>query len=239
MTAEAYVARRLHRGELTAADVVAFVKAFQTEQGLLVDGKPGDQTMAALRLWSPDFDFDKDHEAGKDAAETDVGAFLMLKTLELNVREFGEGETEGKNNSSARIDFYRETDGTGIGPGGTGAWCSTLQSSSLNRAADFGEVELPCRTSRSAKKLGDFVGAAGRYLSEPEVGAFIVWHRGSNPAQGHIGQVISYDRATDHLVTVEGNKGRQSVVGEYEYPRGEWRDRLYCISTLALGLGLE
>jgi hypothetical protein len=234
-TAEEYNVAELEAGRLTQTDVAELALYFQIEEGLRVDGKLGPNTRSALRasmLLDPDF-------ALPPLDSLDAGAYIMLKALELNVAEYGEGE-RGGNNRGKRIDFYRETDGTGIGVGATGPWCATLQSSSIARAAKIGELVLPCRMSRSAKRLGDNVGHAGRFLDVPEFGCLIVWQRAAangNPAAGHIGQVLGYDPATDSLATVAGNQGKApSNVAEFEYLEGEWRRNLYCLSTLALGL---
>ena len=231
MTAEEYNALGLERGLIRPSDFVELVRHWQEAQGLHVDGKLGPNTVASLRAWQPR------PELHSIAGDADAGSFLMLKTLEFNVSEYGEGETDG-NNQGYRIDYWRETDGTGIGVGGSGPWCGTVQSSSLQRAAAFGDMRLPCRTSRNAKRLGDNVGRAGRYITVPEIACFVVWHRGQNPAQGHIGQALSYDLETDMLRTVEGNRARpgesRAYMGEFEYPAGSWRDDLYCLSTLSL-----
>lgn len=231
ITPEQYNQREIDRGNLTIRHVTELVRVFQesAELELLVDGRFGPNTVAAL--------VSARHMQPAPAADR-PGEAIMLGALSLNLAEIGQGETHG-NNRGPRIDFYRETDGTGIGPGGSGAWCATLQSSSLVRSAGDLDLELACRTSRGAKNLGDYVGQAGRFLSIPEVGCFVVWHRGIG-RQGHIGQCVSYDLATDTLVCVEGNKleprprrSRWATVAEHTYPNGLWRPKLYCLSTLA------
>lgn len=228
--AEVFNTKAIAMGAVTPHHLVDLAESFQSGHGFLeVDGMIGPSTRVAL-------------EALREPAwlqALDDGARIMARALELTLAELGEGETQG-NNKGPRIDFWRETDGTGIGLTRKNAWCGVLRSSCFVRAAEELELELGFKTSRNAKRLGDNVGEAGRFLDVPEPGCLVVWHRGFG-RQGHVGACVSYDPATDSLTTVDGNKleprprrSRRAKVAEFYHPAGIWREDLYCLSTLAL-----
>lgn len=229
MTPDEYNQRELDSGNIVISDLTELTRHWQDFQGLVVDGKLGPNTLASLHAWDPCTDL-------PPLEGDDDGTRLMNKTMELNLIERGQGETHG-NNRGPRIEFYRTTDGTGIGPGGSGPWCATLQSSSFMRSLEDLGMDKPCATSRNAKRFGDSIGRAGRYLTVPEIACMVVWNRGSNPAQGHIAQCVSYDAVTDTMMTLDGNKNergeRYAEVQVFTHANGSWRNKLYCLSTLA------
>lgn len=49
MTAEEFILDAMHEGRLTETHIAYFVKSFQREHGLLIDGKPGIKTLDAVK----------------------------------------------------------------------------------------------------------------------------------------------------------------------------------------------
>jgi hypothetical protein len=238
MKADDYNQKQISDGNITGSIITPLTELWQRKHGLPVDGKLDPGTLESL-AHDEIIESDTDPRIkGLEVEKLNRGQEIMLGALSFVIGEIGQGETAG-NNRGERIDYYRTTDGTGSGPGGAGAWCASFQSSGLvHSAKDIGRP-LPCRTSRGAKNLGDSVGNAGQFLSVPERGCFVVWHRGVG-RQGHIGQCESYDPITDTLVTIEGNKleprprkSRWAKVARHTYPNGLWREKIYSISTLS------
>lgn len=139
--------------------------------------------------------------------------------------EIGKGEDPVGSNRGVHVEKYLAT--VGVKPGNP--WCAAFASWCMVKAA--GGAPLRCEISGSAKRLVKNVGNAGRFMALPAVGALIVWHRGGLfDWKGHVGLVESYNRSTDTLITIEGN--RTSNVQRFHYPRGKWREKLYRIAML-------
>ncbi len=167
---------------------------------------------------------------------------LMDHALEIAISEKGKGE-KGGNNRGPDVDRYRAGARVG-GIGGSGAWCAAFVSYCLRWAAAELRISLPFETSAGAKRLiknvRDSAGAEVMNVNawcntlHPLPGALVCWHRGIlSPLgwgwQGHIGFLKRWEADGDRLVTIEGNRG--PLVGEYAYPNGLWRKRLFMVVT--------
>lgn len=164
---------------------------------------------------------------------------LMRYATDVALGERGNGES-GSNNRGSDVYLYRQHDGTGMPWDLAGPWCASFASFCLMQAAKRLEFDLPFRTSRGAKTLTERVAEAGRECVNPEPFALICWHRsslGSASRKGHVGFIVSYDRSTDTVITVDGNKNRRgqrlATVETFDHPNGRWRDGLYMIATIA------
>lgn len=177
-------------------------------------------------------------EAAQNAEHAERNLFKVATEIALNNR--GNGESES-NNRGADLYLWRQNDGTGLPWDLAGPWCASFASFCLVQAAKrLDDYALPFKTSRGAKTLTERVAEVGRECVNPEPYALICWHRsslGSASRKGHVGFIVSYDRATDTLITVDGNKNRRghrlATVETFDHPNGRWRDKLYMMATIA------
>lgn len=155
---------------------------------------------------------------------------LALKAIEVALSERGRGE-QGGNNVGPDITRYRRSAKLDWS---SGPWCAVFCCFAFRRASVMmgHSGTLPFAVTPGAKKLVRNVAAAGRYITVPEEGAVICWHRSALPAiidwRGHVGLILSVDG--DSITTVEGNK--VSTVEVFTYPNGLWRKRLYRMAAL-------
>lgn len=220
-----YLLDAIESRELRDPHVSTLVEQWQNAHGLIADGLMGPRTVRSL------------HEAVADES----GVELHARALRIAINEIGNGEDPAMgNNRSERIYYYRKTDGTERPWNGNGPWCAAFVSSCFVRAAiDVGKA-LPFTTSRGAKALTESVRDAGRRCTYPEVGALICWHRsrlGAASRKGHVAVIAEVDKATDSIVTIDGNKNmpgeKFATVERFEHPAGRWRARLYLMATTA------
>lgn len=170
--------------------------------------------------------------------------------LELALAECGRGENpQLGNNRGEDVDTYRTMDGTGKGPGGSGAWCASFVSYTLMRACAKLGYRIPCATSRGAQRLTKNVAGAGRWAVRPgqskgvgiRAGDVVCWRRGGlRDWRGHVALVVRWQPTTDTLVIIEGNRNnrvdaqgrRYAVVDERTIGSGRWRRKLFGVASL-------
>lgn len=121
-------------------------------------------------------------------------------------------------------------------PGDLGPWCASLVSWGLVAAGFDPEAHgIPmrgvdgwARRRHSARWLFGTMARLGTRLSEPEVGALVLWPRGPVKSwQGHIG--VAIQSGVIVYRTIEGNHGpHPSPVAEIEHSYDEARVPVFC-----------
>lgn len=209
--ADAYNARGLTSGKITADTITELTRHWQSCNDLVSDGMLGPNTIASIR--------------GQSSVTS-----VMSRALAIATSELGCGETTGNNQGEA-ITRYRRNDGTGLLPT-VGPWCASFVSYCYMQAiTELGAWSVGFRSSRGARRLGKLMPYR---VDVPIPGAIIVWSRGAVGGwKGHTGIIETYDPVTDTCTVLEGNKGHfPSVVKRYWYNEGDWRVRLLGIHTL-------
>jgi hypothetical protein len=225
-----FVQRELGAGRLRFRHIAEMTRFWQAGHGLPVDGLPGRRTVESIEV-----------ALGGHSTDAPDWALFQKRALAIALAEEGQGEDPKLgNNRGAAIYKYRRGDGTGRPWDIAGPWCAAFASWCLMRSAEGLGYGPPFKTSRGAKRLTENVAAAGRRCAVPEPGALICWHRsrlGRMSRKGHVAFVVSYDPATDTLVSVDGNKlgrgERWADVEQFTHPRGRWRRGLYLMATMA------
>jgi len=137
-----------------------------------------------------------------DTAETTKKLIPLGNAVASVARsEIGRGE-EIANNQGDDVVRYR------AGRKGSGAWCAAFVSWCAEEACRRLDVAMPFARSGGAKKLYRNIGKAGSFVTVPEAGDVVCWHRGKAGSwQGHIAIVEKV--GDDGIIhTIEGNVGR-------------------------------
>ena len=211
-------------GQVSPDMLRELVESWQRANGLMVDGVLGPQTRGAITLVLMAND-------KRTPRPTRIYSSISIaeRAVAIAVAEIGRGEDPKLGNNQGH-DIERYKAYTGLGSGGSDAWCAVFMSYCFKMAAGGKEsFEL----SAGAKKLLRSVSKVGREPAYPETGAVICWHRGIKlDWRGHVGIVEQFDRASDTLTVIEGNKGSPARVARFIYPAGLWRQRLYGVAVL-------
>jgi len=196
MNAATYLARELASGKLKYSHLVTAVKAFQASNGLLVDGKPGPKTVAALtRLLGP-------------PAADHGGSVLGLAALAVAKTEIGNGEAR-QNNDGPHVARYHGKEDDKFPDGN---WCAAFVGYCYAEAAKHLDIDLPFKRTGGAKLLGKRAAKAGIKVKVEDIqaGDILWWDRGNKGDwKGHIEiAATAIDPATGVVQTVAGNVGR-------------------------------
>ena len=179
--------------------------AWQSNNGLIADGKIGPKTIDALMR-------DKEY----DHSELDCDP-VMQAALKIASKDVGKGE-EGGNNSGPYVEALlgKEWDGNNDDDG---AWCAAFVSHCIRVGAASLGVAVPVKLSFGAKAL--FANFPEKDM-RPQVGDVVCWDRGKLNADGtkswmgHIGLVERVDG--NMFFTIEGNVGAYpSKVRRFQY----------------------
>jgi len=199
-----YNTEKVNNGDIPEWMLEKMVSLWQSEHGLVADGKCGPNTQAAL--------FDE-RESEMEYEQT----FLAAESLKVAVSLIGEGEVGG-NNSGPFVEMLlgKEYDGD---DDDDGAWCAAFVSHCISEAAG-GNPPFPM--SYGAKAIFSNAASFGSKSMTPTPGDIVCWDRGSLNAdgskswQGHVGFVERVDG--DIFYTIEGNKGSfPSKVMRFKY----------------------
>ena len=189
-----YNKSQVEEGNITEWMLTRMVELWQSENGLVADGKCGPATQAAM------FD-SREVDMEVDCSDLAKGALSVARSL------IGKGE-EGGNNSGPFVEMLlgKEYDGD---DDDDGAWCAAFVSHCITEAAGG---SVPFGLSFGAKALFKKVCDYGEKSMEPKAGDVVCWDRGklnedgSKSWMGHVGIVERVDG--DVFYTIEGNKGR-------------------------------
>tara|TARA_R110001592_G_scaffold72890_4_gene222715 strand:- start:1388 stop:2035 length:648 start_codon:yes stop_codon:yes gene_type:complete len=199
-----YNTEKVNNGDIPEWMLEKMVSLWQSEHGLVADGKCGPNTQAAL--------FDE-RESEMEYEQT----FLAAASLKVAAALIGEGEVGG-NNSGPFVEMllHKEYDGD---DDDDGAWCAAFVSFCISEAS--GESP-PFEMSFGAKSIFRNAASFGSKSMTPSPGDIVCWDRGSLNAdgskswQGHVGFVERVDG--DIFYTIEGNKGSfPSKVMRFKY----------------------
>lgn len=207
MNADAYNARQLATGAIRGHHVTALTRSYQdsADGALLFDGKCGPATRALLEL-------SHDHDTPVEIPRP--GLTLGLRALGFAEAEIGNGE-RGSNNAGLFVDRYHRA------TRGRGPWCASLVAYCFIHAAAASGVELPFSVSSNAKRQYKRAGKAGEFVTAPQPGDIVCWHRGvKGSRKGHTG--ILKEITGNIFWSVEGNRGSfPSDVDIFKHSLGE------------------
>ena len=138
---------------------------------------------------------------------------MNLAALEVAREEMESGAQEvGGNNLGEFVKKYHGRDSLEGQP-----WCASFLSWCYLQAAQRAGVDLPFKTSGSARALFKNIARAGEKDMTPRPGDAVLWKRGSSSWQGHIGIVVDCDpdagsngESGAGFVSIEGNSGSYS-----------------------------
>lgn len=199
-----YNKSRVESGEITEWMLERMVSLWQSENGLVADGKCGPDTQSAL------------FNTRESEIEYEC-SFLAAESLGVAKSQIGQGEVGG-NNSGPYVEMllHKEYDGD---DDDDGAWCAAFVSFCISEASGR---QPPFEMSFGAKAIFGNAAAFGSKSMTPKAGDIVCWDRGSlNPDgtkswQGHVGFVERVDG--DIFYTIEGNKGSYpSKVARFKY----------------------
>jgi hypothetical protein len=199
MSSKQYNMDRVSAGAITGDHITVLTKAYQKSNGLKQDGYCGPATISSI-------------DAGLAPS---TSCSLGEEALRIAILEIGNGEVGG-NNSGPHIAKYKGIADDG-NPDDDGAWCASFVGWCFETAARNLGVELPFRRSHGAKRIFQYIGDSGDYVTMPAAGDVVCWDRGVKGSwQGHIGIVEKIENGI--LYTVEGNVGRYpSIVRRFQH----------------------